>query len=43
MENNDLKSMAIDELWQLYEKVARKLAREMGDGKGPTSGAVAQD
>jgi DNA-binding protein H-NS len=33
MESNDLKSMAIDELWQLYEKVARKLAREMATEK----------
>src|SRR6516165_1706548 len=29
MENSDLKSMAIDDLWQLHEQVAAKLAREL--------------
>ena len=29
MENNDLKSMATNELLELYEKVGAKLAREM--------------
>jgi DNA-binding protein H-NS len=29
MENSDLKSMAIDELWELHEQIAAKLAREL--------------
>src|SRR6516165_10789221 len=29
MENSDLKSMAIDDLWQLHEQVVAKLAREL--------------
>ena len=29
MENSDLKSMAIDDLWQLHEQVTAKLAREL--------------
>ena len=29
MENSDLKSMAIDELWKLHEQIAAKLAREL--------------
>ena len=29
MENSDLKSMAIDDLWQLHEQIAAKLAREL--------------
>ena len=29
MENSDLKSMAIDDLWELHEQVAAKLAREL--------------
>ena len=29
MENSDLKSMAIDDLWQLHEQVIAKLTREL--------------
>ena len=29
MENSDLKSMTIDDLWQLHEQVVAKLAREL--------------
>ena len=29
MENSDLESMAIDELWELHEQITAKLAREM--------------
>jgi DNA-binding protein H-NS len=29
MENSDLKSMAIDDLWQLHEQVVAKLTREL--------------
>ena len=33
MENSYLKSMAIDDLWQLHERVAAKLARELATEK----------
>ena len=33
MENSDLKSMPIDELWQLHQQVAAKLARELASEK----------
>ena len=29
MENSDLKSMAIDDLWELHEQVTAKLTREL--------------
>ena len=33
MENSDLKSMAIDDLWQLHEQVVAKLALELATEK----------
>ena len=33
MERNDLKSMSLDELWNLHEKIAAKLANKIVDEK----------